>query len=98
MKTHRTHLLIAVALVLGLAGCGGSGDGPSKEEVFAGFLANLGGTGQPDAPKIDDVKNFQCEKASGEPGYNCTFDIPGNAISHFQVRAIKGDDGKWTVQ
>ena len=98
MKTQHTKILIAAVLSLSLAGCGGSGDGPTKEEVFPGFLAALGGTGQPDAPKIDDVKNFQCEKASGSPGYNCTFDLPGNAMSHFQVRAIKGDDGNWTVQ
>lgn len=97
MKSDRTGALIALAFTLSLAGCGGSGDAPTKEAVFPGFLAAIGGTGQPGAPKIDDVKNFQCEKAAGEPGYNCTFDLPGNAISHFQVRAIKGDDGTWTV-
>ena len=90
-------MLLAATLALSLAGCGGSGDGPSKEQVLAGFIASMGGTGQADAPKVDDMKNFQCEKASGEPGYNCTFDLSGTAVSHFQVRAIKGDDGNWTV-
>jgi len=91
-------LVVGIVMSLSLAACGGSGDEPTKEDVFNAFIASMGGSGQPDAPKVDQVQNFRCEKANGEPGYNCTFDLPGNAISQFEVRAIKGDSGNWTVQ
>lgn len=98
MKSAHVKIIFVVALSFGLFGCGGGGDQPTKDEVFNAFVASMGGAGQPDAPKVEQVQNFQCEKAQGEPGYNCTFDIPGNAVSHFEVRAIKGDSGNWTVQ
>lgn len=100
----KLRILPVGALVVTLGACS---DGPSESEARAaitremsGLMSLFGTARNPNAASVtnDIIQTFrlgECTKATGQPGYVCSFsiEVPGLGKQVDQARFAKFDDG-----